>query len=116
LSVLRSWQAAIALVLIVVAALAPLGNWGGSGSLFQVGGQVYGILFLMLLATAVAGFPERTSFSDGFIVFLGAHAGAWQALEVLPMVSGGGAGWGFWRCCCRRPPTSGLGSSRRSRS
>jgi NitT/TauT family transport system permease protein len=50
---------------------------------------------MLLLATAVAGFPERVTFSDGLIVAIGAHLGAWQALVLLPTL-GGAAGWGFW--------------------
>lgn len=48
---------------------------------------------MLLLATAVAGFPERVAFSDGVVVAIGAHLGAWQALALLPGL-GGAAGWG----------------------
>jgi NitT/TauT family transport system permease protein len=94
LTFLRSWQAFLALVAIVVAGLAPLGGQGAT-SLIELGPVAHLVLFMMLLATAVAGFPERLAFSDGAVVFIGAHLGAWQALVLLPGL-GGAAGWGFW--------------------
>jgi len=96
MSFLRSWQAILALVFIIVAVLAPVGNRGISGSLLETGPEALVAIVLMLVATAVAAFPGRTSFTDGAVVFVGAHAGAWQALALLPLVAGGGAGWGYW--------------------
>ncbi len=94
MTLLRSWQAFLALAATIVAALAPLAA-GGPVSLIELGPQAQLTLFLLLLATAVAGFPERVAFSDGLVVAIGAHLGAWQALTVLPGLVGA-AGWGFW--------------------
>ena len=92
---LRSWQALLALVAIVAAGTLPLAAGDGGGRLIDLGPIPTAVLLIMLIATAVAAEPRRTCFSDGFVVFLGAHLGAWQALAVLPTVEGV-AGWGYW--------------------
>ncbi len=96
MKLLRSWQALLAIAAIVVAGIAPLGDGAGSPALIDMGPVAIGVLVMMLLAAAVAGDLDRTGFSDGVVVFIGAHVGAWQALEILPMVTDGSAGWGFW--------------------
>jgi NitT/TauT family transport system permease protein len=92
---LRSWQALAALVAVVVAGVTPLAADGDPLRLIDLGPLPAGVLVFMLVAVAVAAEPWRTHFSDGFVVFLAAHLGAWQALEALPSVEGD-AGWGFW--------------------
>ena len=92
---LRSWQALVGLIAVVAAAITPLAADGDPLRLIDLGPLPAGLLVLMLIAVAVAAEPWRTHFSDGFIVFLGAHLGAWQALAVLPLVEGN-AGWGYW--------------------
>jgi NitT/TauT family transport system permease protein len=92
---LRSWQALVGLIAVVAAAITPLAADGDPLRLIDLGPLSAGLLVFMLVAVAVAAEPWRTHFSDGFVVFLAAHLGAWQALEVLPMVEGD-AGWGFW--------------------
>ncbi len=92
---MRSWQALPALVFIVMAGILPLGLEPDGLRLIDYGALPAAVLFLMLVATAVAAEPERVHFSDGAVMFIGAHLGAWQALEVLPTIEGE-AGWGFW--------------------
>jgi NitT/TauT family transport system permease protein len=92
---LRSWQALVGLIAVVAAAITPLAADGDPLRLIDLGPLSAGLLVFMLVAVAVAAEPWRTDFSDGFVVFLAAHLGAWQALEVLPTVAGD-AGWGFW--------------------
>ncbi|HET7718069.1 MAG TPA: ABC transporter permease [Bauldia sp.] len=92
---LRAWQAVLALAAVVVAGVTPLAADGDGIRLMDVGPLPAGVLILMLVAVAVAAEPRRTHFSDGFVIFLGAHLGAWQALVLLPLVEGS-AGWGYW--------------------
>ena len=79
---LRSWQALVGLIAVVAAAITPLAADGDPLRLIDLGPLPAGLLVLLLIAVAVAAEPWRTHFSDGFIVFLGAHLGAWQALAV----------------------------------
>ena len=92
---LRSWQAMVALIAVVAAAITPLAAGGDALRLIDLGPLTAGLLLFLLLGVAIAAEPWRTHFSDGFVVFLAAHLGAWQVLRVLPMVEGD-AGWGFW--------------------
>jgi NitT/TauT family transport system permease protein len=92
---LRSWQALVGLIAVVAAVITPLAANGDPLRLIDLGPLSAGLLLFLLLGVAIAAEPWRTHFSDGFIVFLAAHLGAWQALEALPMVEGD-AGWGFW--------------------
>jgi NitT/TauT family transport system permease protein len=91
----RSWQALVGLIAVVAAAITPLAADGDALRLIDLGPLPAGLLVFMLVAVAVAAEPWRTHFSDGFVVGLAAHLGAWQALAVLPLVEGN-AGWGFW--------------------
>lgn len=91
--VLRSWQAVVALVAVVVAGIMPLGS--DDLRLIDLGPVPAAVVLLMLIAVAVAAEPWRMYFSDGFVVFLGAHLGGLQALELLPTVAGN-ADWGYW--------------------
>jgi NitT/TauT family transport system permease protein len=93
--VFRSWQALLALVAIVVAAMMPLAAGIGGPRLIDLGPVPAAVLLMMLISAAVAAEPWRTHFSDGFVVAVGAHLGAWQALAVLPGLEGN-AGWGYW--------------------
>ena len=77
---LRSWQALLALIAVVAAAITPLAADGDPLRLIDLGPLSAGLLVFMLVAVAVAAEPWRTHFSDGFVVFLAAHLGAWQAL------------------------------------
>lgn len=92
---MRSWQALPALVFIVMAGILPLGSEVGGLRLIDDGPLPAAVLLMMLVATAVAAEPWRVHFSDGAVMFIGAHLGAWLALDVLPGVEGH-AGWGFW--------------------
>lgn len=91
----RAWQSLLALVALIVALVMPLATGDGTPRLIDLGPLPAGLLVFMLVAVAVAAEPWRTHFSDGFVVFLAAHLGAWQALDVLPLVEGN-AGWGYW--------------------
>ncbi len=91
---LRSWQALVALIAVVAAGITPLAV-GDSLRLIDLGLIPAALLAFLLLGVAIAAEPWRTDFSDGFVIFLAAHLGAWQALALLPLVAGD-AGWGFW--------------------
>ncbi len=91
---LRSWQALVALIAVVAAGITPLAA-GDTLRLIDIGPMQAALLLFLLLGVAVAAEPWRTHFSDGFVIFLAAHAGAWQALDLLPAVAGR-AGWGYW--------------------
>jgi len=93
--VFRSWQALLALVAIVVAGMMPLASGDAGPRLIDLGPVPAVVLLVMLIAAAVAAEPWRTHFSDGFVMAVGAHLGAWQALAVLPQIEGD-AGWGYW--------------------
>jgi NitT/TauT family transport system permease protein len=91
---LRSWQALVALIAVVAAGITPLAV-DDPLRLIDLGLIPAALLGFLLLGVAIAAEPWRTDFSDGFVIFLAAHFGAWQALELLPLVAGE-AGWGFW--------------------
>jgi NitT/TauT family transport system permease protein len=91
----RAWQAVVALAALLVALVAPLASGPEAPRLIDVGPGPAFVLLLLLVAVAVAAQPARTHFSDGFVLFLAAHLGAWQALDLLPLVEGD-AGGGYW--------------------
>jgi NitT/TauT family transport system permease protein len=91
----RAWQAVVALAALLVALVAPLASGPEAPRLIDLGPGPAFVLLLMLVAVAVAAQPARTHFSDGFVLFLAAHLGAWQALDLLPLVEGD-AGGGYW--------------------
>lgn len=91
---LRSWQALVALIAVVAAGITPLAV-DDPLRMIDLGLIPAALLAFLLLGVAIAAEPWRTDFSDGFVIFLAAHFGAWQALELLPLVEGD-AGWGFW--------------------
>jgi NitT/TauT family transport system permease protein len=88
------WQAIAAAVALVAALSLPTGDTPGAGALAAgTGGAATALL--LALAIAAACVPTPLPAVNGVLLFAGAHAGAAQALALLPAVAGD-AGAGFW--------------------